>query len=149
MGMRAELSRRWPVLALALTPFALAGAGAILDERTSRGFTLWLDACRSAGVTASSLLVFTLTLMPSAVLGMLLGGLVVLSVGASGCAGGRAARASLDAHLACLLGMGLGALLCLTLLPAASMLVVEPVLVAAIAVLLASVKPRTRTLPSA
>src|SRR6185295_8353017 len=107
---------------------ALAGAGAILDERNARGFTLWRDACRSAGVTVGSLLDFTLTLLPTAVLGMLLGGLVVLSVGASGCAGGRAARVSLDAHVACLLGMGLGVLLCLTLLPAASMLVVEPLL---------------------
>jgi hypothetical protein len=140
---------RWQVPMLALLPMALAGAGAMLDERTSRGFTLWRAACRSAGVTASSLLNFTLTLLPSAVLGMLLGGLLVLSVGASGYAGSRAARACLAAHLACLLGMGLGVLLCLTLLPPASMLVVEPLLVAAIAVLLASVRPRTRTLPSA
>ena len=147
--MRAELARRWQVPLLALAPMVLAGAGAMLDERTSRGFTLWVDACRSAGVTASSLLSFTLTLLPCAVLGLLLGGLLVLSVGASGCAGGRAARASLGAHLARLLGMGLGALLCVTLLPAASMLVVEPLLVVAIALLLPSVKPRTRALPSA
>ena len=147
--MRIEPAARWQVPLLALAPMALAAAGAMVDERASLGFTLWLDACRSAGVTAGSLLSFTLTLLPNAVLGALLGGLVLLSVGASGCAGGRAAHVSLAAHSACLLGMGLGVLLCVTLLPAASMLVVEPLLVIAIAVLLSSVGPRTRTTPSA
>ena len=146
--MRVEWRHSSQAALLALLPMGMAAAGAALDERTKRGFTLWRDACRAAGVTLASLLNFTVTLLPGAVTGLLLGSLVILLIGASDCRGGRMAHTSLAAHLGCLLGMAAGMLLCVTLLPLSSMLVIEPVLVLAIAIG-ASVRPRTGALASA
>ena len=61
----------------ALLPMTLALAGACIDERAHLGFSNWRSACRAAGLPLSSLLSFTLELLPTAVLGALVGGIAV------------------------------------------------------------------------
>ncbi len=135
---------------LTLLPMMLATLGGAVDEHTRRGLTLWREACRSAGLTASSLLVFTLELLPLAVIGGLLGGLAVLAMGWAGRATHCTLQASLAAHLGCVIAMIAGMVLCTWFLPPAWMLVVEPLLAVGLAGWLgASVAPRTRALPSA
>jgi hypothetical protein len=157
--VRAEASSLRLRVLLTLTPMALATLGGVVDQYSRLGFTLWRDACRATGVTAGALLLFTLELLPNAVIGGLLGGLIVLAVGLSGRAGGCATRYSLAAHLGCVLGMAAGMLLCALFLPPAWMLVVEPPLAIGLSgwlfhlmrprLMRASVSPRTRVLPSA
>jgi hypothetical protein len=139
-----------PVL-LTFVPMILAMLGGAVDQYTHLGFTLWRDACRSAGLTVGALCTFTLELLPMAVVGLLLGGLVVLAVGWLNRAEPCAARASLATHAGCALGMAVGMLLCTLFLSPLVMLIVEPVLAVAVSIWLlrASVSPRTSMLPSA
>jgi len=103
------------VLLLAWLPSGLAACGAWLDERRALGFTIWRSACRASGLSLSSLATFTLELLPAAVIGALLGGLLVLCASAGqrrGCA-----RDALAAHAGCALAMPIGLLLCAVALP--------------------------------
>jgi hypothetical protein len=157
--VRVDLARRAAAPLLALLPMAVALAGVAFDQRDHLGFTLWSSACRSAGLTPASVMTFTLQLLPSAVIGALLGGLLVLCFGILLRRSGALADISLAAHVGCLIGMAVGMLLCMALLPPTLMLAVEPLLAATAAAWLwrhscsarpaASVKPPSRQLTSA
>jgi hypothetical protein len=115
---------------LAWLPMVLAGLGALLDERRNLGFTNWRSACRAAGFSISSITAFTLELLPLAIAGALLGGLVVLAGGLVDRAGH--AHGALAAHLGCTLAMPAGLLLCASPLPLSTTLVMEVALAGAI-----------------
>ena len=157
--MRPE-SRIGGWLALALVPMVFASAGAALDEYWRLGFSTWRSACRAAGFSPASLVSFTLELLPSAVIGALLGGIAVQIIGL--CLRHRAAlaRASLAAHGGCAVAMTAALPLCALSLPLPFVLAAEATLAVACAALLfrllrnkascgASVIVPTRTLPSA
>lgn len=118
--------------ALAMVPMAAALAGAFVDERSRLGVTVWRSACRASGMAPRSVIVFTLELLPTAVLSALAGGLLLL---VTACAAGTAARArhSLAAHLGCTVAMPVGALLCALTLPLPLMLAVDAILAGATA----------------
>jgi hypothetical protein len=131
MGMKIA---RLQFALLAGLPMGLAALGALLDERRSLGLTLWRSACRASGFSLRSLAIFTLELLPLAVIGALLGGLIVIAGGVAGRA--RDAHGALAAHLGCAAAMPLGLLLCASALPAVATLVME-VTIAGMATLLA------------
>jgi hypothetical protein len=116
------------ILMLASLPMGFAVLGAWLDERRALGFTVWRSACRASGLSPSSLATFTLELMPTAVIGVLLGGLIVLLAGF-----GRrrsSARDAVAAHAGCVIAMPAGVLLCASTLPWPLMLAAEGALAA-------------------
>lgn len=89
--------------------------GAFVDEWRALGLSTWRSACRGAGLSLPSIVHFTLELLPTAVIGALLGGLVVLAAGFR--APREAARGALAAHAGCLAAMPLGMLLCASAWP--------------------------------
>jgi hypothetical protein len=118
------------VIALSLVPMISALAGALVDERLRLGITLWRAACRAAGLTPRSLAVFTAELLPGAIIGALMGGLIVIAVSFGSAA---RARQSLAAHLGCTIAMPVGAWLCALPLPLPFMLVLEAIVTGAVA----------------
>jgi hypothetical protein len=102
-------------LALASLPMALASFGALLDEHRALGFTIWRGACRASGFSLPSIGTFTLELLPLAVIGALLGGLIVLAGGFIH--GGQNSRDSLAAHVGCAVAMPAGLVVCAAALP--------------------------------
>lgn len=102
-----------------------AAAGAALDERHHQGFTTWRAACRGAGLRISTLVEFTLQLLPLAVIGLLLGGLVILAAGAL--MGDRHARLCVAAHAGCAVTLPVALILC-AFLPPALMLAIDAIL---------------------
>jgi len=117
-------------IGLALVPMACALVGVALDEHWRLGYSNWLSACRTRGVSVSSVAGFTLQLLPLGVIGLLLGGLVVQGVGIGLRRNRPMIQASLAAHSGCLLGMGAGLLLCTLTLPLPWMLGAEAVFAA-------------------
>ena len=115
----------------ALVPMACALVGVAIDERTRLGYSNWLSACRAAGLSLNSWLTFTFTLLPSAVIGLLAGGLAVQLGGLLLRHRGCAAQSSLAAHGGCVLGMAGGLLLCTLSLPVPVMLIAEAALAGA------------------
>jgi hypothetical protein len=93
----------------------MAALGAAFDEWRALGFTTWRAVCRASGFSPSSIATFTLELLPTAVIGALAGGLIVLLAGFH--ARGSLARGALCAHAGCALAMPLGLLLCVTAWP--------------------------------
>ncbi|MEO8019790.1 MAG: hypothetical protein ABI769_18430 [Pseudomonadota bacterium] len=142
----AQHQKRAIFVLLALLPMSLAIAGALWDERAHLGITNWRSACRASGLSLASLLTFTWELLPTAIIGMLLGGLVVQCIGLRARDRGHA-RACLAAHAGCALAMPLGLVLCALAFPASVTLVTEGALAVAIALGLthASVVVRRRT----
>jgi hypothetical protein len=119
------------ILMLACVPMGFAALGAWLDERRALGFTVWRSACRAAGLSPASIATFTLELMPTAVVGMLLGCLIVLLAGF-----GRrpaSARGAVAAHAGCVIAMPLGIALCASASPWPLMLVADAGLAALVA----------------
>jgi hypothetical protein len=106
---------------LSLLPMAGASLGAWFDESAQLGFTTWRSACRAAGLRFSSLAEFTMQLLPTAVLGLLAGGLALLLI--SVVTRAVSARHCLAAHAGCALSLPLGLLLCASPLPVPLMLV--------------------------
>ncbi len=106
-------------------PMAGATIGASLDERFHLGFTTWRSACRTAGLQLTTLVDFTLQLLPMAVIGLLLGGLAVLVTGAL--LRGRFIRTGLAAHAGCAVSMPVVLILC-AFLPPMLMLAADAVL---------------------
>jgi len=102
------------ILRLAWLPMGLATLGAWLDESRALGFTLWRGACRASGISLPSVAIFTLELLPTAVIGALLGGVLVLAAGFR--RPGAAPRA-LAAHAGCVAAMPVGLLLCASAWP--------------------------------
>ena len=118
--------------ALAMMPMAFAAVGAWLDERTHLGFTNWRSACRAAGFRLESLLVFTVDLLPAALIGALLGGVLLHFSAAVVWFQPGGARITLAAHAACLLGMTSALLLC-SVLPSLTLMLLAEVAVTCIA----------------
>ena len=116
------------IIPLAAIPSIGAFAGGWLDERSHLGFTNWRSACRAAGLAPRSLLHFTQELLPTAIAGALLGGLLLLVLGVVLRFRGDLARACAAAHLGCALVMPLGFLLCALALPVGAMFAVDVVL---------------------
>lgn len=153
------MSRPLVCVALALLPMALSLAGVAIDERSHQGYSTWLSACRAAGASLPSVARFTLELLPSAVIGMLAGGLVLLLIAVVNRRDSCATRAAWAAHSSCAMATVVGLLLCALALPAPLMLATEALLTAGAAAWLfrrnqtrptgASVKPPTEALTSA
>jgi len=120
---------------LALLPMAFALAGAWADERMHSGFTGWRSACRALGLTFTSLFTFTVELLPTAIAGALIGGIVLLIAGAA-LRSRDGARVTLAAHAGCALAMAAGLLVCAWLPSIPLMLGVEATLAAGTALLL-------------
>lgn len=114
---------------LAMVPMSLSLAGGAIDESARLGFSSWRAACREAGPTLSSLLTFTVQLLPTAVAGLLAGGLIVLLAGAMR-RHPHDRAAALAAHGGCIAGMTAGIPLCLLALPLPLVLGVETLLTA-------------------
>ena len=121
------------LVALALLPMGGALAGAFVDEQARLGVTVWLSACRASGLAFGSVVAFTFEVLPCAVIGALLGGLVVLAFAASSPAD---ARNSLAAHLGCAVAMPVGILLCALALPLPLMLLADALLAGGAALVL-------------
>jgi hypothetical protein len=147
-------SGSWLSVRLSLLPMAFGVLGVFIDERWRQGYTLWVGACRSAGFSAS-VLTFTWQLLPTAIAGVLLGGVLVQLVGVWRRHQPGGAQASLAAHAGCAAGMSIGIVPCV-LLPPVLVLGVEALLAAGIAAFLfnrmqrnASAMLLTRPTPSA
>jgi len=137
MPADVQPDRRFPAwAALAPLPMLLAVLGAALDEHRNLGFSTWRNACRSSGLSLSSLFTFTLDLLPSAVIGALAGGVLLQLLGI--CLRHRrgVATASLAAHGGCSLGMAAGLPLCVLPVPVSWVLAGEMLLAAVVAMLL-------------
>ena len=77
----SEARRRFALLGvLSMLPMSGALLGAALDERLHFGLSNWRSACRAAGFAWSSVLYFTFELLPTAIIGTLVGGLLVQSL---------------------------------------------------------------------
>lgn len=125
----------------AISP-AFALVGGFIDERVNLGFTTWLSACRASGLSISSLTHFTLELMPTAVVGALLGALVVLVLAFVGRARTGNLETCLAAHAGCAIAMPIGLVLCALALPVPLMLVAEVALAVAAANFLSAMGQR-------
>ncbi len=99
-------------VSLAMVPMGSGLAGAVFDERVHLGFSTWRTACRAAGVSPTSVVVFTLQLMPTAVLAALAGGLAIQATGMLQRHQRGAVAAATAAHGGCALGMSAGLILC-------------------------------------
>jgi len=99
-----------------MIPMLLGMAGAAFDEWMRLGFSSWQAACREAGPTLGSLLTFTIQLLPTAVGGVLVGGLLVLLAGAIR-RQRHAGTAAVAAHGGCIVGMTASLPLCLLAMP--------------------------------
>jgi len=119
MTSKASHIAGFRAVSLALLPMALGLAGAIFDERTRLGFSTWRAACRAACVSFVSVVVFTLQLMPTAVLAALAGGLAIQASGLLQRHRPGALAAATAAHGGCALGMSAGLILCTFTLPLA------------------------------
>jgi hypothetical protein len=122
----------------ALAGISPAGAivGGMIDESAHLGFTNWQSACRASGFSFGSLLGFTFELLPTAVIGALLGGLVVLGIAFESRHRAGEAGACLAAHAGCALVMPIGLILCALALPVPLMFAAEVALAVAAAYLL-------------
>jgi hypothetical protein len=113
---------------MALLPMMLALAGMAIDERSHLGYSSWISACVAAGFRPVASMTFAFELLPSAVIGMLTGGVLVLLAGIVRCRKAGAPSLALAAHGGCAIGMGAGLLLCTVSLPLPVMLVTEATL---------------------
>ncbi len=100
-----------------------AVAGGWVDQVHHLGFTTWRAACRTSGLRFASLVDFTVQLLPTAILGLLLGGLALLAWGSF--ARDRNPGPYLAAHAGCALTLPLALLLCASALPLPVMLLAD------------------------
>jgi hypothetical protein len=144
-----KTSRIACLAALAAISPACAVVGGMIDERVHLGFTNWRAACRASGIRFSSLIHFTLELLPNAVIGALLGALLVQVLAFSMRASARNAVQCLAAHLGCAIAMPIGLLLCALALPIPTMLAAEIMLAVAAASVLQVLLARRSLTPNA
>jgi len=116
------------VLLLAWLPMGFATLGGWLDERRALGFTIWRGACRASGFSPTSLVRFTFELLPDAVIGALLGSLLVLVAALPARVALRGG--ALAAHAGCTVAMPVGLWLCASAWPWPLMLAAEAMLAA-------------------
>jgi hypothetical protein len=105
------------ILALAVLPLAAAVAGALVDESHHLGFTNWRTACRASGFSLRSVLTFSVELLPTAIVGLLAGGLALQAIGFALRHRDGHAGLCLAAHAGCALSMPVGMSLCALALP--------------------------------
>ena len=119
------------LLPLTLLPLAGALAGAWFDERHHLGFTNWRSACRAAGFSMRSVFAFAFELLPTAIVGLLAGGLALQLIGFALRERAGGTRMCLAAHAGCALTMPIGMSLCALALPVPAMLVTDALLAVA------------------
>jgi len=113
---------------LCLMPSLGATAGGVVDEYQRLGFSTWISACRTDGISFHSLLMFTWQLLPNAIIGLLVGCLAVTAVGIVLRARANFSAECAAAHLGCILAMPPGLVLCALALPASVMLFADAAL---------------------
>jgi len=123
----ASFTQSAKLMVFASLPLAGAIAGALIDESDHLGFTNWRSACRAAGFSFRSVVTFSFELLPTAIVGLLAGGLALL---ASGFVLRHRDRPSLclAAHAGCALTMPIGMSLCAFALPLPAMLAIDVLL---------------------
>jgi hypothetical protein len=134
------MSRRILIL-LTSIPSIGAFAGGWMDERAHLGFTNWRSACRAAGLAPASLFHFTKELLPNAIVGTLLGGLLLAGLGFALRFHRELAHACAAAHIGCALAMPLAFLLCALALPVGAMFAADVLLAAGAAALVLRFRP--------
>lgn len=142
------MRNEWRRASLVVLPSLGGLLGVLFDEQRHLGFTNWRAACRAAGPSLRSLLAFTRELLPSAIVGMLGGAMIVVVIGA---AARRvdSARGCLAAHLGCFAAMPLMLFVCAFAPSPAVMLVTDVVLAALFAMLFLRITAgRKRTSPA-
>jgi hypothetical protein len=127
---------------LALLPMAFGALGAWLDERSHLGFSSWRSACRAGGFTLESLVIFTLDLLPTALIGMVLGAVAMQFASAALWFRDGGPRMALAAHAGCAAGMAAGILICTQFTSVPLMLATELAATAAMALLLCAPSAR-------
>lgn len=120
-----NFSRSARLAGLAAIAPACAVLGGLIDERVHLGFTNWRSACRASGISVSSLFHFTLQLLPTAVVGALLGTLLLQLLAFQARRQPDRRDECMAAHFGCAIAMPLGLLVCALAMPVAWMLVVE------------------------
>ena len=133
---------------LALLPMAFGALGAWFDESTHLGFSTWRSACRAGGFTLESLVIFTLELLPTALIGMVLGGVILQFLSAAAWFREGGPRIALAAHGGCAFGMAAGVLICTQFSSVPLMLLAELAVTAAVALLLCTPWPRSAHCPA-
>lgn len=129
---RARGAQLAQLLVLTTLPLAGALAGALFDERDHLGFTNWRSACRAAGFSFRSTLAFSFELLPTAIVGLLAGGLALQLIG-FGLRHRDQPGLCLAAHAGCALTMPIGLLLCAFALPLPALLATDVLLAGAAA----------------
>jgi len=137
------------MLALAALPLAGAVVGALIDERHHLGVTNWRSACRASGISFRSVLVFSFELLPTAIVGLLAGGLVLQAIGFALRHHGRHADWCFAAHAGCAVTMPLGLALCALALPLPLTLAADALLAFAAAWILSGFTARGVAKPAA
>jgi hypothetical protein len=120
---------------LCLLPTLGGVVGALIDERRHLGFTNWRAACRAAGPSLQSFIVFTRELLPSAIVAMLAGAFLVVLIGIVARRADGAARTCFAAHLGCFLSLPLMLATCM-IAPAPAVMLFADVAFAALAAIL-------------
>lgn len=134
---------RWARLSV-LASISPVGAvlGGLVDERTRLGFTIWRSACRASGVSFASVISFTLQLLPNAIVGALLGALLVQAIAFSTRHRDGSVQACLAAHAGCAIAMPAGLILCTLALPWGLMVLGEIALALFVATCLLALRAR-------
>ena len=118
---------------LSALPLAGATLGALIDERMHLGFTNWRSACRASGYSLGSMVSFSLELLPTAIVGLLLAGIALQAIGFALRRRGRHLERCLAVHAGCAFSMPIGLALCAFALPVSVMLVTDVLLTVAAA----------------
>lgn len=119
----------------AIVPW-FAAVGAMFDEAHHLGFTIWQSACRTSGVSFGSVLHFTWELLPTALAGALIGGLILQLIAFTLRREPQHAAACLSVHLGCVLTMPASLLICALAWPVPAMLLADVALAVMVALLL-------------
>lgn len=123
-------------------------SGAFVDEQRNLGFTSWRAACRAAGPSLQSFVVFTRELLPSAIVGMLAGALLVALIGI--CARrADTVQGCLAAHVGCFAAMPAMLVVCAFAPTPAVMLVADLAIAALFALLILRLIARRQSAPAA
>lgn len=142
------IQSRWARLTF-LAAISPSGAvlGGLVDEWSSLGFTIWRSACRASGISLVSVTSFTLQLLPNAVIGALLGALIVQMIAFSIRHRDGHVRLCLAAHSGCALAMPAGLILCTLALPTGLVLIAEIALAVLAAICLLELRGRFAETP--
>ena len=134
---------RWARLSV-LASMSPVGAvlGGLVDERARLGFSIWRGACRASGVSFASVISFTFQLLPNAIVGALLGALLVQVIAFSTRHRNGSVPACLAAHAGCAIAMPVGLILCTLALPWGLMVLGEIALAILVATCLLALRAR-------